>query len=92
MIQGLDKLQRDLKSAQKTFEGLDGELCTVKFDPYDPSSIERAIQTVNDTIDTKVGAYSSNPFVAPLIEGMKESYRARIIEQAAERRLAGEKE
>jgi len=92
MIKGLDQLQRDLKQAQIALKELDGNLCTINFDPFDPASIEHAIQKVNDTIDQRVGAYSSNPFVGPLIEEMKENYRIRIIEQAAEKRLTGENE
>ncbi|WP_230149807.1 hypothetical protein [Pseudomonas brassicacearum] len=90
MIKGLDKLQRDLKQAQIALKELDGTLCTINFDPFDPASIEHAIQEVSDTIDQRVGTYATNPFVVPLIEGMKENYRARIIEQAAEKRLTGE--
>lgn len=93
MIKGLDQLQRDLKQAQIALAELDGSLCTINFDPFDPfdpASIEHAIQEVSDTIDERVGSYATNPFVGPLIEGMKENYRARIIEQAAEKRLTGE--
>jgi hypothetical protein len=90
MIKGLDKLQRDLKQAQIALKELDGTLCTINFDPFDPASIEYAIKEVSDTIDQRVGAYATNPFVGPLIESMKENYRARIIEQAAEKRLTGE--
>ncbi|PYC16065.1 hypothetical protein DMX02_22485 [Pseudomonas jessenii] len=90
MIKGLDQLQRDLKQAQIALAELDGSLCTINFDPFDPASIEHAIQEVSDKIDERVGSYATNPFVGPLIEGMKENYRARIIEQAAEKRLTGE--
>ncbi|MBM5456397.1 hypothetical protein H8F21_02305 [Pseudomonas sp. P66] len=90
MIKGLDQLQRDLKQAQIALKELDGTLCTINFDPFDPASIEHAIQEVSNTIDQRVGVYAGNPFVGPLIEGMKENYRSRIIEQAAEKRLTGE--
>jgi hypothetical protein len=90
MIKGLDQLQRDMKQAQIALEELEGTLCSINFDPFDPASIEHSIQKVSDTIDLRVGAYASNPFVAPLIESMKENYRNRIIEQAAEKRLRGE--
>lgn len=90
MIKGLDQLQRDLKQAQIALQELDGTLCTINFDPFDPASIEHAIQKVSDTIDQRVGAYAANPFVGPLIEDMKESYRTRIIEQAVQKRLTGE--
>lgn len=43
MIKGFDELQRDLALAQEALQELDGDLCSVKFDPYDPASIEQAI-------------------------------------------------
>jgi hypothetical protein len=92
MIKGLDKLQRDLRDAQTALKELDGDLCTVRFDPFDPASIESAIQQVNDTIDNRVGGHSSNPLVLPLIEEMKELYRSQILEQASEKRLVGDSE
>lgn len=90
MIKGLDQLQRDLKQAQVALNELDGTLCEIKYDPFDPASIEHAIQEVNDAIDQRVGGYADNPFVAPVIEGVKDNYRARIIEQAAEKRMMGD--
>lgn len=92
MIKGLDQLQRNLKEAQDVLRELDGTLCTVNFDPFDPTSIEGAIQKVNNEIDQRAGAYASNPLVAPLIEDMKEHYRSHILEKAAEHRLKGEDE
>ena len=92
-IDGLEKLQRDLEQAQVALERLDGELCSVSFDPNDPASIENAIQEVARVIDERVGIYSSNPFVAPLIEQMKDSYRENILQKASEARLtAGDSE
>lgn len=86
-ISGFDKLDRQLKDAQKAFAELDGELGTVTFTPDDPASIEHAIRQVEEMIDERVGRYASNPFVAPLIEGAKEQYREAIIEKAAAARL-----
>jgi len=43
-ISGLDKLNRQLKDAQRAIAALNGELGTVKFDPHDPDAIETAIQ------------------------------------------------
>ena len=65
-ITGLDKIQKDLKDAQRALNELDGELGVVNFDPNDPASIESAIQSVNRMIDERIGKYSSNPIVAPL--------------------------
>lgn len=86
-ISGLDGLSRQLEDAQKALSELDGELGTVKFNPDDPASIEAAIRQIEDIIDERVGQYASNPFVAPMIDGLKEQYREGIIEQAAAARL-----
>lgn len=59
-ITGLDKLQKNLKDAERALSELDGELGVVNFDPNDPASIEGAIQSVNRMIDERLGEYSSN--------------------------------
>ncbi len=88
-ITGLDKLQRDLADAQKALAAIDGELGGVRFDPYDPSSIESAITSVEQMIDERVGGYALNPIVGPMIDKMKETYRGAILEKAAAARLEG---
>lgn len=88
-ITGLDKLTKQLKQAEKACAQLDGELCTVKFDPLDPACIEVAINTIWTAIDEKMIGYETNPFVKPLIEQTKAKYRETIIEKAAEARLKG---
>lgn len=91
-VTGLDSLQKQLNEAQKALESLEGELGRVSFDSNDPSSIEAAIQQVCSTIDGRVGVYSSNPFISPLIEEMKENYREHILQKAAEARLKESKD
>lgn len=87
-VTGLDKLQKELNDAQKALSELDGTLGEVHFDPDDPSSIEGAIQTANQLIDERVGKYSSNSIIGPLVDDMKETYRSNILGKAAEARLA----
>ncbi|WP_419826889.1 hypothetical protein [Sphingomonas sp.] len=89
-IKGLDKLSRDLEAAQQAFAELDGELGTVNFNAEDPESIEAAIAAVEKMVDDRVGRYSDNPFVGPMIDEMKESYRQAIVDKAAEARVGGE--
>lgn len=91
-ITGLDELQKQLEQAQQVFEELEGELCTVSFNPSDPSSIEAAIQQINTTIDAKISAWTDNPMVEQVAEGMKEQYREAIIEKAATARLEADSE
>ncbi|UAJ10669.1 hypothetical protein [Polymorphobacter megasporae] len=89
-IRGLDKLDSDLKAAQRAFAELDGELGTANFDPENPESIEVAIASVEKMVDDRVRRYSENPFVVPMISEMKESYRQAILDKAAEARLGGD--
>ncbi|WP_376960763.1 hypothetical protein ABNQ39_22610 [Azospirillum sp. A26] len=86
---GLDQLQRQLQEAQDALQEIGGELGTVRFDPHDPGSIEAAISAVNGMVDERLGAYASNPLIAPMIEGMKQRYREAILEKAAAARLEG---
>lgn len=86
-IEGLDNLTRDLETAQKAIDELEGELGTVSFDSHDPGSIEAAIQEMDRLVDERLGPYESNPFVAPLIEGLKETQREAILERASTARI-----
>lgn len=88
-ITGLDKLQRQLKDAQKALEALDGELGIVNFNPHDPASIEAAIHEVERLVDERVGAYVSSPIIGPMADEMKVKYREAILERAAAARLEG---
>ncbi|EJF70476.1 hypothetical protein A462_18075 [Pseudomonas sp. Ag1] len=90
MLKGIDKLQRQLADAQKVLQSLEGDLCTVNFNPHDPVSIEGAIQQISNLIDERVGTYTSNPIISSLAEQMKERYREKIIERAAAARLLEE--
>ncbi|MCS3468512.1 hypothetical protein M2401_002247 [Pseudomonas sp. JUb42] len=91
MLKGLDQLQRQLKEAQEVLKDLDGDLCTVNFDPNDPASIEEAVQQVETVIDECIGRYASNPIIEPLAAEMKERYRSEILERASAARMeAGE--
>ncbi len=89
-ITGLDKLAKELEDAGKALEGLDGELGSVSFDPNDPSSIEAAIRQMELMVDTSLGSYANNSIIAPLIENMKEKYRAGLLDRAAAARLGEE--
>lgn len=91
-ITGLDGLTKQLEEARKVVSALDGQMGTVSFDPQDPASIAAAIQQIELIIDERVGAYASNPIVAPLIEQLKEQYREGIIQKAAAARLGDAKD
>ncbi|MGL3999410.1 hypothetical protein ACR3LR_06235 [Pantoea eucalypti] len=91
-ITGLDKLQKELKDAQRVLAELDGNLGSVQFDPHNPESIEAAIIKVNQIVDERVGHYSSNSIIGPLADQMKEAYRENLLQSAAEVRLLEDKD
>lgn len=84
---GFDTLERQMKEMQNAMDELGEELGTVKFNPSDPLSIESAIQQIEQTIDDRVGNYATNSMLASVIEGLKETFRDGIIEQAANARF-----
>lgn len=86
-IEGLDKLQRDLKRAQDALAEMDGDLGSVSFNPEDPASIDQAIAAMEQIIDDRVAGYEDSEIIGSLAEEMKERYRAMILEKAAEARL-----
>jgi hypothetical protein len=57
-ITGLDELQREMKLLADAAAALDGELTTLRFNPMDQSSVERAISDVELAIDRKIADYS----------------------------------
>ena len=89
MIEGLDPLMSKLKELEGAALELDGEIAQLTFDPCDPQSIEQAIQDLYAAIDEKVAGYASNEIVLSIAEGLKETGREAILEQAATARLDG---
>ena len=86
-ISGLNELTKQLKEAQTAIASIDGQIGLVTFLDDDPSSIEMAIQEVENMVDSKLSKYKNNPLVAPIILNMKKHYREGIIQRAAESRL-----
>ncbi|ONF95173.1 hypothetical protein [Sphingomonas jeddahensis] len=86
-VKGLDDLTKTIADAQKALSAIEGDLGNVQFNPYEPSSIEAAIAEAENMIDSRLGKYSKNPIVAPLVSEMKERYRIGILDKAAELRL-----
>lgn len=60
---------------------------TLTFNPEDPESIEAAIAESERLVDERLGTYSGNMIVEPLIQQMKDAFRTAVIEKAAEARL-----
>lgn len=89
LLKGLGDLQKTLSEAQLALEAVNGELGTLSFNPDDPGSVEAAIAESERLVDQRLGKYANNSIVGPLIVQMKQSFRAAVIEKAAEARLKG---
>ena len=79
-ITGLDKLQRELKDAERALKAIDGTVASLKFDPADSRSVKNAIRQMEAAIDSKVAPYRTNEIVSKLAQGMKDQYRKKILE------------
>lgn len=89
-IRGFNEMSKTLTQAADALKNSDGDLGSVSFDPTDPASIEQAIAAAEAMVDAKFQGSESNPIIAPMMEEMKEQYRAAILEQAAAARLKGD--
>jgi len=81
-IEGLDKLQRDLKDAERALNALDGTIATLKFNPEDSQSVKNAVRQMETAIDSKIARYRGNALVSQLAQAMKEQYGKKILELA----------
>lgn len=86
-VTGLDKLSKQIDDMAKFTNELDGEICKISFDPCDPGSIDRAIVATEAAIDAKAAGYRSNDWVNDIAAKAKESFRAQILQKAAEARI-----
>ncbi len=73
-VSGFDKLQRDLEEASEGLNSLDGEITKLVFTNFDPLDTAKAIHQMEAAIDEKVGRYSRNPIIKPLVQAMKEQF------------------
>lgn len=89
-IKGLQNITKILEDAARAAEEIHGEIGHITLNPFDPASIEAAIQTMETLVDDRLGPYGSNPIVSNMAEQIKESCRQRIIDMAAEARLSKE--
>ena len=83
-IQGLDKLQREMKELAAASQALDGTITTVNFNSDDPESVAAAIQQVEAAIDSKIAPYRSNCMVMNMADALKEKYRQGILSKKNE--------
>lgn len=85
-VTGLDNLTKELDEVAKAVASLDGTITTVKFDPSDPVSVDRAIRDMESAVDRKAARYRSNPLVANLAKELKATYAKALRDRALRER------
>ena len=76
---GLIKLNKKLSEATEALLSLDSELGAVNIDSGDPSSIEVAIQSIEESIDKRLGPYAENSIIAPVAEDLKKNVENQLL-------------
>ncbi len=79
---GLDDLENQLEEAQKAANSLASDM-TITVESDDVEGIERAIEQMRSTVDSKMAAYKDNPFVGQLIERYKAAFEEQIRSKAS---------
>ncbi|KVD64248.1 hypothetical protein BGV67_18405 [Burkholderia ubonensis] len=82
MLNGLDKLTRQLDEASRAFQSLDGEIATVRVVPGDDASVQAAIREMEAAVDQKAAQYRGNPLVDQVVKELKARYREHIIKRS----------
>lgn len=82
------QLAKQAVEADGVLKRISGKVGTVKFDAFDDASIAAAIRQMEKTIDYEVGHHHANPFVAPIVVRLKESYREGILSTARQVRAS----
>jgi predicted nucleotide-binding protein len=89
-ITGLDDLQREMRLLGDITKALDGEVATLRLNPDDRRSVERAIADMKLAIDQKVAGFRSSTMIDGLVAQLKQQYEEEILARAAAARLNGE--
>lgn len=91
-ITGLDDIQREMHLLADVAEALDGEIATLKFDPSNQTSVERAIADMKLAIDQKVSGFRRSAMVDDLVFKLKQKYEQEILSRATGARMNDEGE
>jgi hypothetical protein len=91
-ITGLDDLQREMNLLANVAEALDGEITTLKFDPSNQTSVERAIADMKLAIDQRVSGFRRSAMVDDLVSDLKQKYEQEILSRATGARMNDEGE
>jgi hypothetical protein len=80
-----DETTRILEEAAEGLKALEDEVITAAFDPNDPTSVQAAIQHIDNTIDAKIARFRGNRLVEEAADAIKAECRANILLQATDR-------
>jgi hypothetical protein len=82
-MEGFEKLQRELSELADAARALDGNLCDLRFDPGDESSVRDAIARMEAAVDAKTARWRSNSAVREIAEKSKQRFREEILRKAS---------
>jgi len=78
----LKKVQREFQEAGEALEALEVEIGTIRVDPNDPQSLERALEEMKQTVDQKIACYRENQLVKTVAEKARGVFEEQLREQA----------
>jgi hypothetical protein len=85
-LKGLDQVKKNIEQITKAARSLDGEIARLRFDPKDPSDVNRAVRELERKFDAKVAPYGSNSAVREIVTGLKKEFRKGLLKKAGDAR------
>ncbi len=85
-LSGFDKLQRELRDAQRGLQAFNGPIASVKVDRKRPESVRAATRQMEAAIDRKIARYRGNPLVSKVAAELKNRYRQDISSTKTEQK------
>lgn len=81
-IDGLDKIQSELKELGQFTSELNGEIGTVSFDPELPKSVDNAIHQMEKMVDERANRFYSNTTIMGMLSEIKSKFKQQIVDKA----------
>ena len=78
----MKEVQREFKEAGEAIDALEGEIATIRVDPNDPRSLERALQEMKQAVDQKIVRYRENRLVRTIAEKARMVFEEQLREKA----------
>ena len=77
-VTGLDELQRELRELADAIKSLDGRIGSLRFDPADTVSVEKAVSEMERLVDERAGKQRPGSIAESVISTVKAKYATQI--------------